>query len=175
MRGFWHLDRTEFKFALEHLAHPSLPSEFADEIVTVLVRHAAQGGDYSLALAYYYTTQPVFKTPEALELLFGALARTSVTEALYFSRRQPDHARQQLFERLVATVLDRPETVGARAKELVSQPLMADEEKWLHDYLTAGDGKKSKSARLLTQMREIVTGRNRGPVSQWTGNAVRAS
>ena len=86
-----------------------------------------------------------------------------MTEALYFTRAgYPDTARQQLFERLVASVLDHPDVVGPRGKELVSLSLSGDEEKWLHDYLTVGDGRKSKNARLVMQMRQIVTGRNRG-------------
>ncbi len=152
------------KFALEHLAHPSLPSEFADEIITVLVRHASPQHDYSLALAYHHTTQPVFKTPEAFELLFGALARTNVTEALHFARAYPEHTQQLLFERLVASVLQ-ADSAAVRAKELVSLPLSGAEEKWLQEYLTVGEGKKSKNARLVVQMRQVVTGRHRGPVS----------
>ncbi|KAL2137111.1 hypothetical protein VTI74DRAFT_8743 [Chaetomium olivicolor] len=163
MRGLWHMDRQEFKFALEHLAHPSLPSEFADDILTVLVRHA-KADDYSLPLAYYHTTRPVLKSPAALEMLFGALARTSVTEALYFSRTYPEHARQQLFERLVASVLEHPQAVGARGKELVSLPLTGAEEKWFQEYVVLGEGKKSKNAKAVAQMRQVVTGRHRGPI-----------
>lgn len=134
--------------------------------MVVLIRHAA-ADDYSLPLAYYHTTQPVFKTAEALELLFGALARTSVTEALYMSRRYPEHARQQLFERLVASVLDPSpaDQAALRGKELASMPLDAAEEKWLQEYLAVGDGKKSKNARVVAQMRQIVTGRNLSPVA----------
>ncbi|KAL2186291.1 hypothetical protein L209DRAFT_780302 [Thermothelomyces heterothallicus CBS 203.75] len=181
MRGLWHMDRKEFKFALENLAHPSLPAEFADDIVTVLVRHAKaaaaaapqsdggddddDGDDYSLALAYYHAAQPVLQTSEALELLFGALARTSVSEALYFSRRFPDHARQQLFEKLVASVLDQAaDAAGARGRELASLPLTGAEEKWFHDYIAVGDGRKSKNAKTVAQMRQLVTGRHRGPI-----------
>ncbi|KAK3290713.1 nuclear pore complex assembly-domain-containing protein [Chaetomium fimeti] len=164
MRGLWHMDRKEFKFALEHLAHPSLPSEFADDIITVLVRHA-KADDYSLPLAYYHTTQPVLQTSEALELLFGALARTSVAEALYFSRARPEPARQQLFERLVASVLEHPEAAGARGKELVSLPLTGAEEKWFQEYVAGGgEGRKSKNAKAVAQMRQVVTGRHRGPM-----------
>jgi hypothetical protein len=163
MRGLWHMDRKEFKFALEHLAHPSLPSEFADDIITVLVRHA-EADDYSLPLAYYHTTQPVLKTSEALELLFGALARTSVTEALYFSRTFPAHARQQLFEKLVASVLEHPQAAGARGKELVSLPLAGAEEKWFQEYIAIGEGRKSKNAKAVAQMRQLVTGRHKGSI-----------
>ncbi|KAJ4292967.1 hypothetical protein N0V88_005631 [Collariella sp. IMI 366227] len=161
MRGLWHMDRQEFKFALEHLAHPSLPSEFADDIISVLVRHA-KNDDYSLPLAYYHTTQPVLQTPAALELLFGALARTSVTEALYFSRTYPEFARQQLFERLVGSVLEHPEAAGARGRELVSLPLTGAEEKWFQEYVAVGEGRKSKNAKAVAQMRQLVTGGRRG-------------
>ncbi|KAK1757265.1 protein ELYS [Echria macrotheca] len=160
MRGLWHLDRKEFKFALEYLAHPSLPSEFADEIITTLIRHSPSSDEYPLALAFYHTTQPILRSPESLDLLFSALARTSVAEALHFSRRYPEHTRQQLFERLVASVLDYTEKVAQRGKELASLPLSGDEEKWLQEYLAVGEGKKSKNARLVAQMRQIVTGRN---------------
>ena len=178
MRGLWHMDHKEFKFALEHLAHPSLPSEFADDIITVLVRHA-KADDYSLPLAYYHTTQPVLQTSEALELLFGALARTSVTEALYFARAHPPPARRLLFERLVASVLEHPEAVGARGKELVSLPLTAAEEQWFQEYVAGGgEGRKSKNAKAVAQMRQIVTGRHRGPIPVGglgaQGGAVRA-
>ncbi len=143
------------QFALEHLAHPSLPSEFADEIVITLVRHA-EGDDYSLPLAYYHATKPVFKTSEALDVLYGALARTSVPEALYFSRTYPDYTRQQLFEKLVASVLD---DRGPRGKELVSLPFDSAEEGWFMQYLTNGDGRKSRNAPTALELRGVVTGR----------------
>ncbi|KAK3898682.1 hypothetical protein C8A05DRAFT_37728 [Staphylotrichum tortipilum] len=183
MRGLWHMDRAEFKFALEHLAHPSLPAEFADDILTVLVRHPATSADsqdeeedYSLALAYFHTARPVLRSPAALDLLFAALARTRVTEALYFSRAYPEHPRRLLFERLVASVLDQSGDLVAsssaaagagssRGKELVSLPLTADEERWFEEYLAVGgEGAKSKNARGLAQMRLLVTGQYRGAV-----------
>ncbi|KAK0721449.1 nuclear pore complex assembly-domain-containing protein [Apiosordaria backusii] len=124
-----------------------------NDIITVLVKHAATkksssssssgvggvGGeedDYSLPLAYYHTVQPVLKTSESLELLFGALARTSVTEALYFSRKWPEQARRGLFERLVGSVVDNGgEGVGGRARELVSLPLEGVEEEWFNEFV----------------------------------------
>jgi hypothetical protein len=106
----------------------------------------------------------VFKTSEALDLLFGALARTSVVEALYFSRAHPASARRPLFERLVASVLESAEGgVGRRGKELVSAPLTGDEERWLHEFLAVGEGRKSKNARVVAQMRTVVTGRGVAP------------
>lgn len=130
----------------------------------MLVRHA-KADDYSLPLAYYHTARPVLQTSAALELLFGALARTSVAEALRFSRAYPaPHARQQLFQRLVASVLEHPDAAGVRGKELVSLPLAAAEERWFQEYLAVGEGRKSKNARAVAQMRQVVTGRHRGPI-----------
>lgn len=163
---------SHLQFALEHLAHPSLPSEFADDIITVLVRHA-KSDDYSLPLAYYHTTQPALQTSSALELLFGALARTTVTEALYFSRTHPSATRRQLFEKLVASVLEHPQGSGARGKELVSLPLTGEEEQWFQEYIAVGEGRKSKNAKAVAQMRQLVTGRQRGGLGG-QGAAVRA-
>ncbi|KAK4166529.1 nuclear pore complex assembly-domain-containing protein [Cladorrhinum sp. PSN259] len=179
MRGLWHMDHNEFKFALEHLCHPSLPSEFADDIITVLVKHT-QDDDYSLPLAYWNTVQPTLKSSEALELLFGALARTSVTEALYFTRTfggGNEAARRALFEMLVGSVVGSPDALGARGKELVSLPFEREEEKWFGEYLSgraSGEGgRKGKNARVVVKMREVVTGRNREPVGanggKWKG------
>jgi hypothetical protein len=180
MHGLWHMDRKEFKvrfdvsilthltnkdvqFALEYLAHPSLPSEFADEIVIILVRHA-KDNDYSLPLAYYNTTQPAFKTSEALDLLFGALVRTSITESLFFSRKYPEHTRRLLFEKLVSSVLEEQGLGGARSKELVGLPLDSFEEAWFQDYLTNGAGTKLKLAASTVETRQIMTGRHRGQI-----------
>lgn len=151
----------ETQFALEYLAHPSLPSEFADEIIVVLVSQA-EGDDYTLPLAYYHATRPVFKTSEALDLLYGALARTSVSEALFFSRGYADHTRQQLFEKLVASVLD---DRGARGRELVGLPFDRAEETWFLAYLTTGDGRKSRNAQTALELRGVVTGRTSAKAS----------
>ncbi|KAL0468603.1 nuclear pore complex assembly domain-containing protein [Neurospora intermedia] len=166
MRGLWHMDRMEFKYAIKNLTHPSLPTEFADEITIALVRHplvnkrsSTSQSDYTLALAYFHAAQPVFTSSEALELLFGALARTNVTEALDFSRRYPEWTRQQLFERLVASILEQPDKLGARGKELVSAALTDEEESWFQEYLRHGEGRKSKGANVLLRMRGVVTGR----------------
>ncbi|KAL1900494.1 hypothetical protein Sste5346_002215 [Sporothrix stenoceras] len=173
MSGLWHMDRLQFGVALEYLAHPSLLPEFADNIVTVLVRHA-ENNDYSLALAYYATVQPVLKTQEAVELLFEALSRTDVSEAFYYTRTLAGPARQQLFEQLVGSVLKDAGAGGAssssnnsgggnldvagRSAELISLPLDAQEETWLRAYLTVGDGRKLKRAKDTMIMKKIVSG-----------------
>ncbi|KAA8628810.1 hypothetical protein SMACR_05933 [Sordaria macrospora] len=167
MRGLWHMDRKEFKYAIENLTQPSLPTSFADEITIALVRlplankrsSSASQNDYTLALAYFHAAQPVFTSSEALELLFGALARTNVIEALDFSRRYPEWIRQQLFEKLVASILEQPEKLGARGKELVSASLTGEEESWFQEFLRRGEVRKTKGASVLLKMRGVVTGR----------------
>ncbi len=174
MSGLWHMDRLHFGVALEYLAHPSLLPEFADNIVTVLVRYASGGGDYSLALAYVAAVRPVLKTPEAVELLFEAMARTDVSEAFYYTRTQPDPVRQQLFERLIlcalkpsapsasssasATATTTTSSAASRATELVSLPFDADEEAWLRAFLTAGEGRKLKGSKDTMIVKKIVSG-----------------
>ncbi|CAK7213975.1 hypothetical protein SCUCBS95973_001983 [Sporothrix curviconia] len=169
MSGLWHMDRLQFAVALEYLAHPSLLPEFADNIITALVRHA-EHGDYSMALAYYAAVQPVLKTQEAVELLFEALSRTDVSEAFYYTRTLAEPARQQLFEQLVVSVLKESSgassagggngdvDVAGRAAELIALPLNAQEETWLRTFLTSGDGRKLKRAKDTMIMKKIVSG-----------------
>lgn len=128
--------------------------------MTALVRHASDG-DYTLPLSYFHTVQPILKTPEALQLLFDAMARTSVTEALYFSRTHSDAVRAQLFRQLISSVLDAPanEETAARATELVGLPFDSTEEVWFEEFLSQEDGKKLKRARDTLLMRKLVTGR----------------
>lgn len=179
MRGLWHLDRQQFSVrlsqfsvassqadqssmqnALQDLAHPSLTPEFADDIITAFVKNA-EDSDYSLSLAYYHAVQPVLRRPESLSLLFGALARTSLTEAFYFSRAHPEQTRQLLFEQLIASVLDGSgHDVATRASELVSLPLDSAEERWFEEYLTNGGGRKLRKAKDTVLMRRVVTGRH---------------
>ena len=146
--------------ALQDLAHPSLNPEFADDIITAFVKNA-EDGDYSFALAYYHAVQPVLRKSESVSLLFGALARTSLTEAFYFSRAHPKQTRQLLFEQLIASVLEGTgQDVAARASELVSLPLDSAEEQWFEGYLTNGGGRKLRKAKDTVLMRRVVTGRH---------------
>lgn len=128
----------------------------------MLVEHA-KDNDYSLPLAYYHTTAPVLHTSEALSLLFFALSRTSITEALYFSRKYPESTRRLLFEKLVFGVAD-GQGDGARLKELVGLPLDGVEEGWFSEYLTTGDGRKLRAAANALETRLVVTGRHRGQI-----------
>jgi hypothetical protein len=150
------------QYALEHMSHPSLMPDFSDEIMAAFVLHAGKpDGDHSIALAYFHTVQPVLKSPRALALLFDALARTSIPQALHYSRSYPDHTRQQLFNKLVASVLDAApgDAAAERAVELVGLSLREEEEAWFEQYLTDGEGAKSKKAKDTLVMRRIVTGR----------------
>ncbi|KAI1291243.1 nuclear pore complex assembly-domain-containing protein [Xylaria venustula] len=159
MRGLWLMDSRDFERALEHLTHPSLISDFADDIITVLVR-LARDGDYTLPLAYYHTVQPSIQSSAALQSLFDAVAHSSVTAAFDFSRSHAEYMRRQLFQRLVVIVLSsgRGEDAAERAFELTSLPLDADEEQWFKESLESGDGMSQKTAKDTLLMRRIVTG-----------------
>ncbi|KAL6875150.1 nuclear pore complex assembly domain-containing protein [Trichoderma novae-zelandiae] len=155
MKGLWYMDGLEFSTALEYVAHPSLISDFADDIIVALVEHASDG-DYDLALSYFHTVQPVLKTSRALELIFGAIAQTNVTEALLYSRTYPEHTREQLFRQLVA------ETLGNKsdqADELAFLPFDSIEEAWFEEYLSTGDGRNLKKAKDTLLVRKIASDR----------------
>ncbi|KAI1407977.1 nuclear pore complex assembly-domain-containing protein [Hypoxylon sp. FL1857] len=160
MKGLWHMDALEFDIALQYLTHPSLQPDFVDDIITVLVRHV-KNDDYSLALAYYHTVQPIIQSPQALGLLFDALARSSVIDAFQFSRSHADFMRRQLFQRLVISVLEsahKKESVD-KALELTSLPFDAQEEQWFQECLDSGEGKRLPGANDTLLMRRIATGR----------------
>jgi len=139
------------------LTHPSLIPTFADEILEVLVRSAK---DLTLGLAYYHTVQPVLTSQTAIECLFSALARTSVTEAFYFLRGQQEYAQKHMFEMLVALVLNNStsETAANRSVELVNLPFTEKEEEWLEHYLLDGEGRSLKKGKDVLMMRKIGTG-----------------
>ncbi|KAI0509520.1 nuclear pore complex assembly-domain-containing protein [Xylaria bambusicola] len=163
MKGLWLMDTRNFELALEHLTHPSLISDFADDIITVLVHHA-KDGDYSLPLAYYHTVQPSIQSSGALEALFDAVAQSNVMAAFDFSRSHADYMRRQLFQRLVLSVLGsgRGEEAAEKAFELTSLPLDADEEQWFRECLESGEAKRFKTAKDTLVMRRIVTGQSVG-------------
>ncbi|PNP60321.1 hypothetical protein THARTR1_00345 [Trichoderma harzianum] len=155
MKGLWYMDGLEFSTALEYVAHPSLVSDFADDIIIALVQNASDG-DYDLALSYFHTVQPVLKTSKALELIFGAMAQTNVTEALLYSRTHPDHTREQLFRQLIA------ETLGNKSEqegELAFLPFDSIEEAWFEEYLSTGDGRNLKKAKDTILVRKIASDR----------------
>lgn len=173
MKGLWHMDHLEFEVmsphpcetiiyllnlqtALQYLTYPSLIPTFPEEILEVLVHHAKLD-DMTLPLAYYYTVQPALTSPIALENLFSAIARTSVTEAFYFSRGQADNSRRHMFQLLISAVLQdlASENVAERGVELVNLPLDREEEIWFRDYLTYGEGRNLRRASDTLMMRKI--------------------
>ena len=174
MSGLWYLDRQDFSVrrrgpidrpkltalraqkALEYIAHPSLIPDFADDIIIALIRHAPDG-DESLALSYFYTVQPILKTSLALELLVGAMARTSISEALLFSRTHSEHTRQLLFQLVLRTALSGEHNgqASSSAGELASLHFDSTEEAWFEEYLLSGEGKSFKKAKEMLLIRKI--------------------
>jgi hypothetical protein len=133
---------------------------FPDDILEVLVRQA-KNNDLTLALAYYHTVQPALTSTQALEGLFSAIARTSVTEAFYFCRGQQEYAQRHMFEMLISLVLNNSshDTVADRSMELVNLPFTAEEEGWFEDYLSNGEGRTIRKASDTLVIRKIGTGR----------------
>ena len=124
------------------------------------MRHAKQN-DLSLALAYYHSVQPALTQQAAIEALFSAIARTTVTEAFYFCRSQPEHAQQHLFGMLTALALtNQPNTSTAeRSLELVNLPMTQQEEAWFEEYLLRGEGRPIQNGKSALMMRRIGTGK----------------
>lgn len=128
-----------------------------------------------MPLAYYHTVQPILKSQEAIELLFNAMAQTSVTEALSYTRSQPEAAREQLLKQLIASVLEAApsEETADRATELIGLSLDAAEEQWFEEFLSRGDGRRLKHAKDTLLMRKLATGRytevvrEKGVGSRW--------
>lgn len=144
---------------MQYLTHPSLIPTFADEILEALVRKSKD--DLTLALAYYHTAQPTLTSRSAIECLFSAIARTSVTEAFYFARGQPQYAQRHMFEMLISVVLNNSpkDTIADRSLELVNLPFSLEEDRWLEEYLLHGDGRGLKKSKDTVLMRKIGTGR----------------
>ncbi|KND86808.1 Uncharacterized protein ely5 [Tolypocladium ophioglossoides CBS 100239] len=160
MKGLWYLDRQDYQKALEYVAHPSLSPDFSDDIIITLVRHA-RDNDYSLALSYFYAVQPILKSSLALELLFDSMARTSVTEALLFSRAHAQHTREQLFRQWISSILDssRGQESSSRISELAFMPFDSAEEAWFEEYLSNGEGRNLKRAKDTLLIRKIACDR----------------
>ncbi|KAK5995447.1 Protein ELYS [Cladobotryum mycophilum] len=153
MKGLWHMDREEFSDALEYISHPSLIADFADDIIITLVQRASH--DYGLALSYFYAVQPILKSPKALELLFTAMVRTNVTEALLYSRTHPEHVREILFRQLIAKSLEGNHS--NQADELPFLPFDRAEETWFEEYLSTGEGRNLKKGKDTLLIRKIAS------------------
>jgi hypothetical protein len=162
MKGLWHMDQLEFSMALQYLTHPSLTPTYPEAILEALVRHSDKK-DFSLPLAYYYTVQPALTSGPALEKLFTALARTSVTEAFYFLRTQPEHLQRHFFEMLIAVV--HQGSPAEAAVQLVNLPFTAEEEEQFEEYLLEGDGHNLSRSNDTLMMRRIGTGNFAGSLA----------
>jgi len=114
-----------------------------------------------LALAYYHTVQPIMKESRAIQCLFNAIATSSVTEAFYFARGQPEHTRRHLLEFLISLVIhNSPKaTIANRSVELVNLPFSGEEEGWFEEYLLQGDGRGLGKSKDTLLMRKIGTGK----------------
>lgn len=147
--------------------------DFSDDIMTALIRHSP-ANDYALALSYFHTVQPVLRNPTSLELLFTAMASTSLSQALHYSRTFSPPTRELLFRRLVTSVLEAPagDDAAEQAVELVNLPFDAAEEAWFAEFLS-GEGSGLKKGKDALVMRRIVMGRfeeavgERGLTTRW--------
>jgi len=168
MMGLWHMDQLELTKALQFLTHPSLTPTYPEAILEALVRHSNHQ-DYTLPLAYYRTVQPTLTSAPVLESLFAALARTSVTEAFYFLRTQPEHMQRHMFEVLIAAV--HQGSPAEAAIQFVNLPFSPEEEEWFEEYLTRGDGHSLKHGNDTLMMRRIGTGNFAGSLAIQHKNA----
>ncbi|PHH83058.1 hypothetical protein CDD82_3716 [Ophiocordyceps australis] len=160
IKGLWLMDKETWTRALEYIAHPSLNPDFSDEIITVLAQHAPKGQE-TLALSYFYAVRPVLHSSLALELLFDSMTLASTVEALVFSRSQPQHTREQLFQRWLRFIVGG--TTGHRSgtcgQELAFIPFDSTEEAWFEQYLSVGPGRGLKRAKDTLLMRKIAADR----------------
>ncbi|KFX94520.1 hypothetical protein O988_06254 [Pseudogymnoascus sp. VKM F-3808] len=160
MKGLWHMDRAEFETALQNLTHPSLIPTFQEEILEVLVKNSP-ADDMRLPLAYYHTVLPALISTPALDSLFLAIARTSVTEAFFFLRGQSELDQNRMFEALLRFMTQEPlgERTAARGIELANLPFNKEEEALFEQVLTGMGGRTAARARDLVMLRRIGTGK----------------
>jgi hypothetical protein len=92
---------------------------------------------------------------------FVTLCRASLSEALFFLRRQDPASQPRLLGMLITAALKntpvehRPET----GVELIELPLNADEERWFEEYLTKGEGQALAGARDALLARWAISGK----------------
>ncbi|OJD35871.1 elys-like domain [Diplodia corticola] len=145
IQGLWHMDRLQFINALESLTDPSLLPTFPEDVLRVLLEHAATatndpvdhhshhhnrhhlqngghgggGGGNStqhLPLAYYNAVRPpLSSSPELQRAYFRYLAGLSVPQAYFFARAQPSQDQRALLELLIQEAMA-PAAAEARAR-----------------------------------------------------------
>ncbi|KAJ5766961.1 uncharacterized protein N7511_004577 [Penicillium nucicola] len=160
IEGLWHLDRLDFRRALECLTEPSLIPTFPDEILYALTLTKLPRHDDSLAIAYYLTVAPPLASEKVRKAFFETLSRSNITEAFYFTRKYDDAHRQSFFEQLVEFVhkASPGQTRSRRAMELVGLPLDEDEEAWFESVLLHGNASTLPGAKDTVMMRRLATG-----------------
>jgi hypothetical protein len=142
---------------MEYLTQPRQVPMFTEDILSVLLKF--ETGD--LGLVYYYSASPSLINPELLQKFFDKLCRSSITEAYYFYRKQPDSQRRPLFEILLNTAIANNSSRAARTVELLELPLGKIEEQWLEESLLTGEQRKSKGAADIILMRKLAMGQLR--------------
>ncbi|KAK2747307.1 hypothetical protein FQN57_002205 [Myotisia sp. PD_48] len=157
--GLWHLDRLEFRRALEFIMDPSLIPLFPDEILYVLATSPKR--DDNLAIAYYVTVNPPLASSKYLNAYFGVVCRKGIVEAFNFTRKQQKSTSLQLLEQLITFVLSTNlgETRANRALALVNLPFNDVEEGHFEDVLLRGSAKNLLGAKDTVMMRRIATSR----------------
>lgn len=159
MDGIWNLDRARFAKALDYLTEPVLIPTFPEEIMYTLCTHPDQH-DEKLPLAYYYTVSPAITSRKVQRVFFSILAKASVTEALFWTRKQSGSCHRTLFEQLIGAVLDGNEgdDRARRSMELIHLPFCKEEELWFESHLSGGDGRDLPGAEEILSVRKIATG-----------------
>lgn len=144
---------------MEYLTEPALIPTYPEEILYVLCRHSPEK-DSTFPLAYYYTVSPSIQSNKVLEAFFLVLCRSSVIEALSFSRNQGGETSRNLFENLINFVLtDTSDLIRAsRVNDFISLPLNDKEEVWFNDYLKEGKGRTLLGANDTVIMRGLLRG-----------------
>ncbi|KAJ5797776.1 uncharacterized protein N7503_007072 [Penicillium pulvis] len=161
IEGLWHMDRLEFRRAIEYLAEPSLIPTFPDEILYVLTLSQLPKHDNGLAIAYYLNAAPPLATEKVQRSFYETLCRSSITEALFFSRKYDEIKRRNYFVQLVEFIHKTAagQTRSKRAMELVGLPLDEDEEEWFEEALLRGSASTLPGAKDTLMMRRLATGR----------------
>lgn len=153
--GIWEMDHLHFSVALTHLTDPCLGSDFATEVIELLLSHPKS--DDAMALGYYVAKSPLITDLSSMQKFFSLLLRTDMSEAYKFCQQQSEY-QEQLFEDLVRFALSQEEGQqrAELSKLLVSLPLSSEEDEWLEDFLLHGDGAKLFGAKDTVIMRRIV-------------------
>ncbi|KAH8703240.1 nuclear pore complex assembly-domain-containing protein [Talaromyces proteolyticus] len=159
--GLWHLDRLEFRRALEYLTEPSLIPTFPDEILSVLTQQNLPKHDDSLAIAYYLTVSPPLASEKVQQSYFETLCRANITESFYFARKYDHDRRRQFLEQLVVFVHKTPagQLRGSRAMELINLPFDELEESWFEECLLNGRAAALSGAKDTVLMRRLASGK----------------